>query len=542
MQQRDARVAVRVVLDRRDLRGHAVLVATEVDDAVLLLVPAAAVTRGHAAVRVATARARLRLGERLLRLVAGDLREVGDGLEPATGAGGLALADRHSSAPEDLDASRPRRGRRWPASSRAREPQPPVRRLRLRLPLRLSVFTLVTCTPKIVSIAWRISILLASCGDDERVDVRVERGVRLLGHHRPDDDVAGVLRGHSLISSADRVSESVSVTRCAIVTGDSVGRLRRRAAEARDRGIERRLAEDEPVVDEHVVGVELVGDHDLHAVAEVAERLPHRFLESSSCGLSTTSSTRSSRSPLRAQTECARAARCASFVRGVLDAPVVDDDDLALGGAVGQRRAQARGGSSSWACAGGSRGAWGRAPHHRRASAANGSSPDGRGRCPSGATASRHRRRTSARVLVLCVPERAAASCAVTTWCMTAMFGSMPNSSSGTSTVPAPAPVAVFTSSFMRHSLTWLVDDRRFAALRTNTRPPLGPGTAPFTRRRPRSASPSTTSRFRVVMRVVAVLAGHLHALEHAGRGRARADRAGRTVLLVVTVRSRPGP
>ena len=50
VQQREARVAVRVVLDRRDLRGHAVLVPSEVDDAVTLLVPATAVARRHATV------------------------------------------------------------------------------------------------------------------------------------------------------------------------------------------------------------------------------------------------------------------------------------------------------------------------------------------------------------------------------------------------------------------------------------------------------------------------------------------------------------
>src|SRR5262249_19546494 len=40
-----------------------------------------------------------------------------------------------------------------------------------------------------------------------------------------------------------------------------------------------------------------------------------------------------------------------------------------------------------------------------------------------------------------------------------------------------------------------------FTALRTNTRPPLGPGTEPRMRRSPRSASPSTTVRFSVVTR-----------------------------------------
>ncbi len=100
VEQRDASVAVRVVLDRRDLGRHAVLVATEVDQAVLLLVTATTVTRRHAAVGVPSTGARLGLGERLLRLVAGDLREVGDGLEPATGTGGLALANRHRQLPK----------------------------------------------------------------------------------------------------------------------------------------------------------------------------------------------------------------------------------------------------------------------------------------------------------------------------------------------------------------------------------------------------------------------------------------------------------
>ena len=191
------------------------------------------------------------------------------------------------------------------------------------------------------------------------------------------------------------------------------------------------LREHEPVVHQHVVGVQLVGDDDLHAVTEVAERLPHRVLVAVE---------HEEHPRRRARPRCAdrapRAARCAALVRGCrcpsrrARAPCP------------RRRGRtgpsaARGGSSSWACAGGSRAASGRAPHHRHASAARGSNPGGPGRCPSGATASHHRRATSARVFVLCVPERAAASWAVTTWCMTAVLGSMPNSSSGTSTVPA---------------------------------------------------------------------------------------------------------
>ena len=107
--------------------------------------------------------------------------------------------------------------------------------------------------------------------------------------------------------------------------------------------------------------------------------------------------------------------------------PVVDDDDLAVGRAVRRARSAARGGSSSWACAAGSRGAWGRAPHRRRASAARGSSPGGPGRCPSGATASRHRRDLGAGLRAVRAGA-AAASWAVTTWCITATFGSMPKS------------------------------------------------------------------------------------------------------------------
>ena len=64
VEERDARGAVRVVLDRRDLGRDADLVALPVDDAVALLVAAAAEADGDAAVVVATAGARLVLDER----------------------------------------------------------------------------------------------------------------------------------------------------------------------------------------------------------------------------------------------------------------------------------------------------------------------------------------------------------------------------------------------------------------------------------------------------------------------------------------------
>src|SRR4051794_12677687 len=105
MQQRDVRRAVRVVLDRGDLRRHAVLATLEVDLAVQALGPAAAVAGGLAAVRVAPAALLEPLDEALLRLGLRDLREVGVGREAPAGAGGLRSADRHGSLPlEPLQA------------------------------------------------------------------------------------------------------------------------------------------------------------------------------------------------------------------------------------------------------------------------------------------------------------------------------------------------------------------------------------------------------------------------------------------------------
>src|SRR5262249_24870250 len=53
--ERDTRRAVRIVLDRRDRRRHTVVVALEVDEVVLALMPAAATPHGDVAVVVAAA-------------------------------------------------------------------------------------------------------------------------------------------------------------------------------------------------------------------------------------------------------------------------------------------------------------------------------------------------------------------------------------------------------------------------------------------------------------------------------------------------------
>ena len=54
--------------------------------------------------------------------------------------------------------------------------------------------------------------------------------------------------------------------------------------------------------------------------------------------------------------------------------------------------------------------------------------------------------RTSPRVFVECVPWRAAASCAVTTWCISGMLAVASKTCAGSSTEPSTFPSGVFTS------------------------------------------------------------------------------------------------
>src|SRR5206468_9582994 len=98
--------AVRVVLDRRDLRGDTVLHALEVDDPVAALVAAAPVACRSPAVDVAAARLLQGRGQALLGLLLRDLLEGGDGHEPPARARRLVAADRHDlnlRSLEDLD-------------------------------------------------------------------------------------------------------------------------------------------------------------------------------------------------------------------------------------------------------------------------------------------------------------------------------------------------------------------------------------------------------------------------------------------------------
>src|SRR5690606_576229 len=177
VQQRDPSRAVRVVLDVRDLGGHAVLVvATEVDHTVGTLVATALVPGRDATGVVAPTRLGQRTDQRLLRLGARDLDEVGDAGAAAAGRRRLVLTDSHGlvldllSAPQEAGPPKmsivPSRRVTIARFVSLRLPRP--KRVRRALPLRLIVFTEATLTEKICSTAILISVLLA-CGSTTNV-------------------------------------------------------------------------------------------------------------------------------------------------------------------------------------------------------------------------------------------------------------------------------------------------------------------------------------------------------------------------------------
>ena len=97
MQQCDTGGTVRVILDVSDLCRHAVLVPTlEVDETVLTLVAAAAVTGGHAAIRVTTAGLGELANQRLFRRVAREIGEVRHGRVATACSRRLINADSHN--------------------------------------------------------------------------------------------------------------------------------------------------------------------------------------------------------------------------------------------------------------------------------------------------------------------------------------------------------------------------------------------------------------------------------------------------------------
>ncbi len=119
VEQRDVGGAVGVVLDRRDLRRHAVLEPLEVDLAVAPLGAAAAMARGDAAARVAPAGRVLALRERLVRPLGRDLLALLVGREAASGRVGLVRRIAITQPPPLRRArcGRPERASRSPSST-----------------------------------------------------------------------------------------------------------------------------------------------------------------------------------------------------------------------------------------------------------------------------------------------------------------------------------------------------------------------------------------------------------------------------------------
>src|SRR3954465_5713516 len=133
---------------------------------------------------------------------------------------------------------------------------------------------------------------------------------------------------------------------------------------------------------------------------------------------------------------------------------------------------------------------------------------------------------TSPRVLVECVPWRAAASWATTTWWMSGTLVWTPNSSSGSSAVPAALPSAS-TTSIVTLAMT-------SGPLRGGLDEHDG---APRARDGALDEEQAALGVDRVDGQVLGGLpdgahaARHAHALEDAARGGARADRTRRAVL-----------
>ena len=128
--------------------------------------------------------------------------------------------------------------------------------------------------------------------------------------------------------------------------------------------------------------------------------------------------------------------------------------------------------------------------------------------------------RTSARVLVLCVPERRAASWAVTTWCMTGTFGWTANMSSSSFDGAGILAGHVLERERCHVQLAFPCSGPAiFTALRTMTTPPAGPGTEPLINSRLRSASDCDDLEVLRGDLLVTHVAGHALALEDASRG-----------------------
>src|SRR5690606_38900728 len=162
-QQRDVRGAVGVVLDPLDARRDAFLVALEVDDAVVLLVPAADVAGGDAAVVVAATGAALLLEQRRVRRALVQFRRHHADRAAAAWRGGLEGHQCHGSIPQAVAIT----SIDWPSASFTyalrQSPRRPMRlRKALPLPFTLTTLTASTVTSNSFSTATLMSALVAS--------------------------------------------------------------------------------------------------------------------------------------------------------------------------------------------------------------------------------------------------------------------------------------------------------------------------------------------------------------------------------------------
>src|ERR1700677_1306077 len=99
VQKRQTRRAVRVIFNRSHARRNSLLLAAEIDGAILLLVSAAAVPHGDFAMRVAPASAILHRDQRFLRRLLGDLALIEHGQEAARCGVGPETFYRHDRSP-----------------------------------------------------------------------------------------------------------------------------------------------------------------------------------------------------------------------------------------------------------------------------------------------------------------------------------------------------------------------------------------------------------------------------------------------------------
>ena len=186
LDERDARGAVRIVLDLLHRADDAELVALEVDDAVLALVTAADAAHRDVAVIVAAAALLERLEQRLLGRRARDLGEIRDRAEARALGDRLELTNSHVLQPSKISIVSPSFSFTIAFFQRGRSPAlPPTRRV---LPRCFDVQTPVTCTPNSCSIACLIAGLFASgCTSNVYSPRSWYAAERLLGDDRPHD-------------------------------------------------------------------------------------------------------------------------------------------------------------------------------------------------------------------------------------------------------------------------------------------------------------------------------------------------------------------